>query len=1182
MAPVSPAAQANQTAAPKCYNNGMKLTVRLFIQKHENRSYTVTVPIFPGVSAYGPTLEECKQEIAEALAKRLSEIEPASLSLFALKPNQSLEKVTVELRPTDRHGKRRRDHVRLTMSLLLTPEDDQILVSVPRLRYPPLSFYITSREELQPTAQLELIQYFHGDTFETLLQYQIARQETLDTLEVEFKPQKTTEKDEELEEESFWALKASGTNLTAQAAEGQLGRAFRRDKEVEQLLQTITSDRRPSIVLVGPSGVGKTAIVHEVARRIRRKECPESLHDRQLWAVSADGLIAGMTYIGQWQERLNEIVREVRKKRHILFVEDVAALAEAGRWSKSDDNMGDFLKPFLQTGDVVMIGASTPERLRRAEQLAPGFIAQFRTLEISATGEADTLSILTALARDLEREGDLRIEPSALEAAVELTNRFLPYRAQPGKAVSLLEQLASAASQRNSSGPRPLVSRKDVVTGFTKQSGLPEFIVADNIPLDLAAVRSHFADRIIGQESAIEAMVDMIAMVKAGLNDPGKPLGSFFFIGPTGVGKTQLAKTLASYLFGNEKRMLRFDMSEYNDPAGVRRLLGAPGSGSEGELTGRVRSQPFCVLLLDEFEKADAQIFDVFLQVLGEGRLTDASGQTTSFQNAIIILTSNLGASAREQRRIGLAASQQPAVGSQQPGDEPTLPTANWSLQTGNYWQRKIEEFFRPEFVNRIDQIVAFTALDERAMRQIARRELGDVLLREGLVRRNVLVEIDENVIDLLLEHGFNPTYGARPLKRAVERLIVLPLARFLASRDRPGADLLRLRREDGAVALSTTSFSNEERSAEVLLEGGGLGKAKRRRMDDRSLTEGFAELRRKLQDWNERDAVAEMQNERRTLLADTNQPTFWDNGEVARAKLARFYFLDRLLKRLQQLSDRTEYLEELSGLVNRQRDPRYRAELATSYETLERDVAFLDVELLCAHLEANHSAVLRLRRVGASADEGTPWLPQLAAVYLRWAKRKGYDIECYILEPLPAEQRMPESLLGRYYPYRWKQLNSDDVDGLVKWVLTLDDGVELAIGLAGTNVYGFLKGEAGVHRRVDKRPSGERIQRLSEVFVAAPGNLDSQSFLELELVQRAQIEESRTQMTKKQLAALPKPAEPEVVRVYQFEGDKSVRDMRTSLKTTNIGAVLEGDLDDFILAYLRDEESKAAWQEER
>lgn len=1151
----------------------MKFTVRLFIQKHANRTYTVTAPIFPDVAAYGPTLEECKQELAEALIERLTELGPEALHIYEFRVTQKLEQVTVELRPTDQLGKRRRDKVKLTVSLLLTPEEDgQILVTAPRLRSPPLSFFIRRAEELNEIAQLELTQYFYEESLETILAHQAARHETLDTLEVDFKPKKATDRLKETVDERFWALKASGVNLSVQVSEGQLRRAFRREREVEEVLAALAGERRPSTLLIGASGVGKTAIAHEVVRRIHRRECAETLHGRQVWAVTGDSLIAGCSFLGQWQEKANDLVREVRKKRHLLFVEDIAALAEVGRWSKGDENIANFLKPHLQSGDVIILGETTHERLRLAEQLSPGFVAQFRMLEIAPTHHGDTLSILAALGRELERNEELRIEPAALETVINLTNRFLPYRPQPGKATGLLEQVAGNVARTRKPGPdapHPVVTRKDVVVGFTQQTGLPEFIIADTVALDLTALRSYFADRIIGQTAAVEAMVDLIALIKAGLNDPGKPLGVLFFIGPTGVGKTQLAKTLAKYLFGDERRLLRFDMSEYNDPAAVRRLLGMPGAGreGEGELTRQVRSQPFCVLLLDEFEKADPQIYDVFLQVLGEGRLTDASGQTTSFHNAVILLTSNLGASAREQRNVGLTELSNDSKG--------TLFT---------YWQQKVEQFFRPEFVNRLDQIVVFQPLDEPAMRQIARRELGDVLLREGFVRRNVLVEIDEQVIDLLLEQGFNPTYGARPLKRALERLVVLPLARYLASHGQTSVDLLRLTCTDRQITLTAASLHDQERSTVQLGDGLLIGGPTRRRLDDRSLGEAFAELRRKLQDWGERDAVVEMRNERATRLADTHKPTFWDNGDAARITLARFYFLDRLLNRLQQLSDRAEYLEEMAALVYRQRDPRYRAELVQSYEQLDRDYAFLEVELLCAHLSELHSAVLQLRRVGqpVKAEESEPWLLQLAVIYLRWAKRKGYDIELFIRKPLPKPAASDVQSLAV-----WTPLKASDLDQLIKQVQRLQEISELALGVQGTNVYGFLKGEQGLHRRYEVKPSGEREQSLVEVVVAAPGASDTATWLrqEEQLVEApgpetfGRLKSANRQPITTQSARRVGPVEAAIIRTYQFEGERSVRDLRTGVRISQVAAVLDGELDEFILAYLRDEEAKQAWE---
>jgi peptide chain release factor 2 len=351
--------------------------------------------------------------------------------------------------------------------------------------------------------------------------------------------------------------------------------------------------------------------------------------------------------------------------------------------------------------------------------------------------------------------------------------------------------------------------------------------------------------------------------------------------------------------------------------------------------------------------------------------------------------------------------------------------------------------------------------------------------------------------------------------------------------------------------------------------------------VDDKGLSDGFAELRRKLQDWNEREAIVAMRDERATCLAETNKPTFWDNGDKARATLARFYMLERLLKRLQQLTDRAEYLEELSTLVHRQRDPRYRAELADGYERLHRDLAFLEVELLCAHLTDNHRAVLRVRRIGPpQRDDGQGWAAQLVAMYLRWAARKGYELELYALEPLDENARRGDGLIAQYYPYRWRAIETSDVDAAIRQLLNMEESSEIAIGMGGTNVYGFMKGERGVHRRSDRRQSGERIQRMAEVQVTTTSGVDSDIWLEKLLLQRAWEEQDRAKLTARQREKLPQPSEPEVVRVYQVEGERLVRDLRTQIKTSNVAEVLEGTLDDFILAYLREEEAKQAWRE--
>lgn len=438
-------------------------------------------------------------------------------------------------------------------------------------------------------------------------------------------------------------------------------------------------------------------------------------------------------------------------------------------------------------------------------------------------------------------------------------------------------------------------------------------------------------------------------------------------------------------------------------------------------------------------------------------------------------------------------------------------------------------------------------------------------------------------MIDILIEKGFNATYGARPLKRAIEQLVVLPLARFLASRERPGADLLRLQRQQDQIVLSAASLAQAERRSEVVLSDTSAALAsgaKKLRLDDKKLAQVFAEIRRKLQDWEESEAVLEMRNERNECLAQTNAPTFWDDGEAARETLGRFYFLDRLLKRVQQLLDRAEYLEELAGLVHRQRDARYRAELASSYEQLHRDYAFLNIELLCAHIKENHRAILLLRPLGTAMknSESQPWITMLASIYAQWSFKKGYEVEGFQLVYIPEAERTDPRM--QFYPYRWQNLNSNDLPMLLGHLETMNDVAELAFALNGTNVYGFLKGESGLHRRNERRPGGERVQQLVEVTVVGPGRVACSEWLENVIASRMHNQEVRASMSKKELVGLPATPEAEIVRVYQFEGERLARDLRTQVKMTDMGALLEGRLDDFILAYLQDEEVKMAWED--
>ena len=486
------------------------------------------------------------------------------------------------------------------------------------------------------------------------------------------------------------------------------------------------------MLLVGPPDVGKTALVHELARRIAAGEAPQALHERKVWRVSANELIAGAMYTGQWQERARRLVDDARSTQAVIVMGDPVGIVDAGRWARSDNNVSRHLRPYVESGEITIVCEATPEQFAAALKSEPSFVGAFHRIDVPEPARDDVRAIAAAAAARLGDAASLSIEPEAIDAAVELTGRFEPYRSFPGKAIRLLED----AVRERADGVERL-DREAMTAAFARRSGLPLVLLSDAVPLRLADVREHFESRVIGQPEATSTLVDLIAMLKAGLNDPKKPLGSFFFVGPTGVGKTESAKALAEFLFGSDERLVRFDMGEYSSDDAVRRLIGSAWGTDEGELARRVREQPFCVVLLDEIEKAHWSVFDALLAAIGEGRLTDAAGRVADFRNAIVIMTSNLGARTIRSSPLGFGA------GAADNGAD-------------RRYVEEAEKFFRPEFFNRIDRVVVFHPLSAATVRRIARRELERLLTREGIIRRQLLVELDDAVVDTVAASGFH------------------------------------------------------------------------------------------------------------------------------------------------------------------------------------------------------------------------------------------------------------------------------------------------------------------------------------------------------------------------------------------------------------------------------------------
>jgi ATP-dependent Clp protease ATP-binding subunit ClpA len=767
------------------------------------------------------------------------------------------------------------------------------------------------------------------------------------------------------QDESF-VLEDVADDLCLRAATGGLGRLDRRDGLIERVLAALCSPGGKSVMLVGPPDVGKTALVHELATRLAAGNVPAPLRGQSLWRISANDLIAGARYTGMWQDRARALVQGGRGGT-IFAMGDPIGIIDAGRWSESSNNLSRHLRPYAESGELALICECSPEALAAAQKTEPSFVAAFHRVDVPEPPVEEAREILAAAAARLSDDQSVLIDSDAVAAAIELTIRFEPYRSLPGKAVRLLEETVQHAVMRREQAAR--IAGPDVIESFALRSGLPRIVLSDELPLAVRDVHEFFESRVLGQEEAVSAVVDLVAVAKANLSAPEKPLGSFFFVGPTGVGKTELSKALAEYLFGSRSRIIRFDMAEFGSYDAVQRLIGtAWNSDGEGELTRRVREEPFCVVLLDEIEKAHGDAHDALLAVLGEGRLTDANGRTADFRNAIVIMTSNLGASRSQTAPLGFQGAD-------------AIAEAD---RLRRHFVEQAERFFRPEFVNRIDRVVVFRPLGEETVRTIARRELGKLLLREGIAGRRLLVEVDHDVIDTLAAAGFDPAYGARPLQRAIERSVIEPLSRLIAERVPEPGDLIRLSVQDGRVSVQLEKVARPEphrAERELEAEPAHLGR----------LEKQVEQLVEAVSSESETPAARALTEERSELVVATHEPAFWDDPTDAREVLERLYQLERVLDRLDRLLHRTTGLLELARHLRSTRDRTRAHELRHAIAEVGDELRVARLEIEAAHAGPDRGgAVVRVVGIGTDAER---WASSLFAMYVAWAERTGREV---------------------------------------------------------------------------------------------------------------------------------------------------------------------------------------------
>jgi ATP-dependent Clp protease ATP-binding subunit ClpC len=713
-----------------------------------------------------------------------------------------------------------------------------------------------------------------------------------------------------------------------------------------------------SVLVVGEPRAGKTSFLMLLAARAAARG----------WSVfeaGAASLMAGQQYFGQLEERLRRLTTELAVEKRVLwYVPDFLQLFAGGTHTSQSASLLDQVLPAIVAGRIVVVSETTAAALTSMLQGRPALRSAVELVRLRPLTDAESDALARDLADRVSAVAEIEIPQAVTSSAMHLARHYLGTGQMPGTALDLIKLTAHRVAAHDGAS----MDRQDVLVTLSQLTGMPQLVLDDRERVELAAIRRYFAARVIGQDEAVNVVVDRIAMLKAGLTDPGRPIAVFLFAGPTGTGKTELAKTLAEFLFGSPDRLIRLDMSEFQTVESTRKILGEAEQQTNGQaLTHRVRKQPFSVVLLDEFEKAHPNAWDLFLQVFDDGRLTDATGQTVDFRHCIIVLTSNVGATIQQQAGPGFAST------------------------TGAFSQdhvtRAVHQSFRPEFVNRLDAIIVFRPLTRDLMRGILAKELARVLERRGLKHREWAVEWESSALDFLLDKGFSPAMGARPLKRAIDRHLLAPLAATLVEHRFPEGDQFLFVRSDGRAIqvefvdpdappepaprlesepVAVSNLTN----ARMMLQASGLPEERA------SLLAELQQIEARLADgpWSEVEA---------SLVADMARPDFWNRPERFDV-LSRYALIDRVKAAVGTARGLETRLSRSAG-----RDGRHSRDLISR---LASQLYLVQHGIEDVLTESPVEVVLSVQPVldaGPDPASSARWCERLLDTYRQWASRR-------------------------------------------------------------------------------------------------------------------------------------------------------------------------------------------------